>query len=654
MGKLLVKIMVWGLFIMVCTLPASHAAAESIIFSENFEGTPAYIIENGVWEVGVPESGPGSAFEGVYAVGTELTANYPTDIDSRLIIPASDYVMIPSLEGDEEIHLRFWNWFDYAQSDWGAVEISLLDEDKHEWTNWDIIDSNFNNSSHGWFIKDIDITRFQGKKIRIAFWHRSSSDSYTSAGWFIDDIQIIKSTPSFTGDFEDGWQNWASSHGIWQITDNPNGPDNCHEGNSCIGTMANGDYPKNTDSRLISSSITLPSTKNNEEIHLRFWNWFDYAQSDWGAVEISLLDEDKHEWTNWDIIDSNFNNSSHGWFIKDIDITRFQGKKIRIAFWHRSSSDSYTSTGWFIDDIKIKTMIPLFSGDFELGWEDWTSSHGIWEVGSPTAGPEHCYNGQSCSGTVLSSNYPAASSSILVSPSINLQHCDLDELFLTFYEWRDYEAGDTGNVYISVLDPQNHQWSSWQICSYDHNYDESWHQITINLSEHTQSTFKIGFMHRSNYDSKSGAGWYIDDVELIGEAYPMPVITNILYDKYIPYCNSAIMIETDSCNEDLDYIWNIPEDCDIEGNGSEVVFIPGVTMLEPYSVTVCTVSDTPHIRSLMKSFNIFTEIIYDLNRDDDIDGEDVATLINSGDSITREQLERVAEEFGITACQYAE
>ena len=60
----------------------------------------------------------------------------------------------------------------------------------------------------------------------------------------------------------------------------------------------------------------------------------------------------------------------------------------------------------------------IFQNDFEAGWGMWWADMGIWEVGTPTAGPASCHGGDQCAGTVLDGNYPYHTDSRFISPSI--------------------------------------------------------------------------------------------------------------------------------------------------------------------------------------------------------------------------------------------
>ncbi len=93
------------------------------------------------------------------------------------------------------------------------------------------------------------------------------------------------------GDFEDGWTSWSADNGVWQIGTPTAGPGGCIEGSQCAGTVLDGNYPPDTDSRLISYHVVLPAVTGYEEIHLRFMNWFSYFDSiDWGQVQVQVWD----------------------------------------------------------------------------------------------------------------------------------------------------------------------------------------------------------------------------------------------------------------------------------------------------------------------------------------------------------------------------
>ena len=88
----------------------STATAEVLetIFSEDWEdGIGDWSVDNGVWQVGMPTSGPGAAHGGDQCAATTLDGIHPVNQDSRLITPIFPQIVLPTVTGMEEIHLRF-------------------------------------------------------------------------------------------------------------------------------------------------------------------------------------------------------------------------------------------------------------------------------------------------------------------------------------------------------------------------------------------------------------------------------------------------------------------------------------------------------------------------------------------------------------------
>jgi hypothetical protein len=326
---------------------AVHPVYAEVIFNEDFEsGWGDWWADNGVWEVGTPTAGPDSCHGGSQCAGTVLDGNYPQSTDSRMITPS---IKLSNVSGDEELHLRFWQWFSYTSDDAGYVQISVYDEELEEWSDWVTISNSIINSSPSWSLMNVELTDYAGKKVRIAFYH-TADFPYESTGWYIDDVQITKKLPEFTGDFEFGWGDWNADRGLWEVGTPTAGPENCHSGANCAGTVLDGNYPTSTDSRMITPSIKLPDVEGDEELHLRFWQWFSYTTDDAGYVQISVYDEGT--WSDWQTISDPIDGSTPNWSLMNVELTDYAGKKVRIAFYH-TADWPYESTGWYIDDVQI-------------------------------------------------------------------------------------------------------------------------------------------------------------------------------------------------------------------------------------------------------------------------------------------------------------
>ena len=62
--------------------------------------------------------------------------------------------------------------------------------------------------------------------------------------------------------------------------------------------------------------------------------------------------------------------------------------------------------------------VTVYEYNFEPGWDGWGADYGVWEVGTPTAGPDNCHGGSKCAGTVLGGNYPGYTDSRLISATM--------------------------------------------------------------------------------------------------------------------------------------------------------------------------------------------------------------------------------------------
>jgi len=487
----------------------STRVCDAIFYGYDWEnGTGTWFADNGVWQIGIPNAGPDSCFSGSQCAGTVLNGNYPDDTASRLV---SGALQLPTLAGSEEIHLRFRNWFSYGTGDSGQVQVSVWDADAQTWGSW-ISEGDAVSGSSDWSVKDVELTAYAGEKLRIGFLHTESSIS-VSTGWYIDDVQIVSKLPQASGDFEAGWVDWGAGGGVWQIGTPGAGPDACFSGSQCAGTILDGVYADATNSRLVSATMQLPTVGAIEEIHLRFQNWFSYETGDSGQVQVSVWDANTSSWGNW-LSEGDALSGSSEWSVKDVGLTAYAGETVRIGFLHTESSIG-VSTGWYIDDIEIVSKLPAFSGDFESGWDDWSASRGVWQVGVPGSGPDDCFAGSQCAGTILDGNYPDATNSRLVSATLQLPTVDaFEEIHLRFQNWFSYEVGDSGRVQIAVWDAGTSTWGSWinkgTVAS---NESGGWTLNDVTLTSYAGETIRVGFLHT---ESSIGvdAGWYIDAVEI--------------------------------------------------------------------------------------------------------------------------------------------
>ena len=336
------------------------------VYSYDFEsGENGWWSDNGIWEVGEPTSGPGSAYSPSNCAATVLDGNYPSTPDSRFVSPT---INLPNVVDGEEILLRFQQYFNYHNADQGVVQIQTFDGTA--WSSWIALKTMISYSSM-WHHARVDLTAYAGMLVRIGFYHEDNYEdtsgtwnNYTNPGWYIDDVEIVKqAVPVFSGtyDFDDAnnpWGGWFSDRGIWEIGEPTTGPGIAFSGTNCIATKLDSNYPSIPDSRLISPVINLPNVVDGEEILLRFQQYFNYHNADKGMIQIQMIDEEGG-WTDWATLETKIGYTT-GWYHARIDLTSFAGMTIRIGFYHEDNYEdtsgtwnNYTNPGWYIDDVVI-------------------------------------------------------------------------------------------------------------------------------------------------------------------------------------------------------------------------------------------------------------------------------------------------------------
>ena len=104
----------------------------SILFWEGFEcAHPDWTIDNGIWEVGSPTSGPGQGYQSAQCAATVLSGNYPYGPNSRLVSPQ---IQLEEASAGQEIVLRFQEYFTYSADDGAYVQVQVYDEGTETWS----------------------------------------------------------------------------------------------------------------------------------------------------------------------------------------------------------------------------------------------------------------------------------------------------------------------------------------------------------------------------------------------------------------------------------------------------------------------------------------------------------------------------------------
>lgn len=203
------------------------------LFWDFESGQGEWSIDNGLWEVGTPTSGPSACYSDSQCAGTVLAGNYTPDADSRLI---SAPIELPTVSGSDELHVRFWQWFSYSSADSGKIQISVWDEGSGSWQAWQDISSLITNASGGWSRMDVDVTFYADQRVRIGFYHEALNNSGVmgddvSTGWYIDDISVYTTADSDNDGILDFFEsNTGIYNGPEDTGTDPNDPDTDDDG----------------------------------------------------------------------------------------------------------------------------------------------------------------------------------------------------------------------------------------------------------------------------------------------------------------------------------------------------------------------------------------------------------------------------------------
>ena len=153
-----------------------------VIFNQGFEGLSNWST-TGNWEFGKPQSGI-YAPEGTDVAATQLQSDYDPSQTSRMESPV---ISLPgNLQPDERIQFYFNEMFETeSDHDWMNVYLKVGQG------NWKLQIQKSGNSAQSWRTERIDLTRFAGQSIQVAF-ELVSDGSFTYSGWMIDNARIVR------------------------------------------------------------------------------------------------------------------------------------------------------------------------------------------------------------------------------------------------------------------------------------------------------------------------------------------------------------------------------------------------------------------------------------------------------------------------------
>lgn len=160
---------------------------------------------------------------------------------------------------------------------------------------------------------------------------------------------LVTTNQGVSDDIERGVGGWTQSgiNSLWSQTTTRS-----HSPTHAWGTTASGQYPNETDMRLLS-----PYFVPGDAAELSFWQWYQVEPSyDYCLVELNTGGP------FWVTVAS-FTGAAPSWIQQTYDISRFAGSTLRIRYRFISDS-SVQDQGWFVDDVLVT---PYLTGVQEPG-----------------------------------------------------------------------------------------------------------------------------------------------------------------------------------------------------------------------------------------------------------------------------------------------
>lgn len=153
---------------------------------------------------------------------------------------------------------------------------------------------------------------------------------------------LVTTNQGMSDDIERGIGGWTQSgiNSQWTQTITRS-----HSATHAWGTTASGQYPNETDMRLLS-----PYFVPGDAAELSFWQWYQVEPSyDYCLVELNTGGP------FWVTVAS-FTGAAPTWIQRTYDISRFAGSTLRIRYRFISDS-SVQDQGWFVDDVLVTPYV---------------------------------------------------------------------------------------------------------------------------------------------------------------------------------------------------------------------------------------------------------------------------------------------------------
>jgi subtilisin family serine protease len=513
--------------------------------------------DNSVWEMGMPEIGPSTAYSAPNCWATDLDGPYPINCDVAI---TSDWITIAP-----NSFLSFNHWYsinEYLLEDaYGVVEIST---NGSAWTNITPDPIGYIGASGGWLDGRVDLTSYGGSDAKLRFRLYSLESEillYYYEGWYIDDTTLSREIDYGKGSlFFD--RNVYSLNTPVEIT--------------LIDAHLNID-PTSADTLTLTVSATLDTldaqfteTAANSGKFKAVINLDNSAPTVDELLQVNVTDTitvtcndiddgagspavitaqapvdlsdplisgisfsdptDTAFLVSWTTSEpcvgtvytgktpaANFSHSVAGYSQNhSILLTALDENScyyVKIVSTDQAGNMTWDDNSGLLYKAFTKVRKELFIDDFDHDDKGWTHSGtgDEWEKGTPSYGIAYPASQPNCYATDLNSDYPGTVNASLISPAITIE----SGARLSFKHWyniEEYALDDgIGLIEVSAGGP----WSDISSGGYTGKASSGWHTQTLSLDG--QPPGPINFRYRLSANQTIDffyPGWYIDNVTL--------------------------------------------------------------------------------------------------------------------------------------------
>ncbi len=167
----------FGLVILIGVL-FSSVMAQSVYYSENFEGTSSMTVTGGGWEFGTPTVTPNTVPEGTKCAGTILNGSYANNANYQMVTPS---ITLPNVD---TIRLMYTDWYQLES----CCDRIILEIEQNASGVWNQLFST-GSSNTVWTQEKYSLSTYRNSSIRLRF-TLTSDVSVVNPGWYVDNIKI--------------------------------------------------------------------------------------------------------------------------------------------------------------------------------------------------------------------------------------------------------------------------------------------------------------------------------------------------------------------------------------------------------------------------------------------------------------------------------